>query len=424
MRRIYTAAICSLATLGAGCVTTGPKIAELNFAEATAFERSLQARQSPAIEKPEARIYTQPVNKKEPCKLPTTEDQLARSNFRAYWDGQCKDGFAFGLGRDIAISATHHMEEIAKYTTGGEPPEIAVHYNFVDNKVLYGVIEFKKRVAFEEKIQTNLNQFYVEYSIWILDGEGGTLGMKYSPFKAERFFLNNSQKNVAYKFTEYTAPVFDPLRFVFSAETVDPQTMTPGGVTLLRAANGQSHYIKLDGAAREPANVPVEYINHISGKYSEVASAVASANSKIEQARQLEREYLFMACNGKHTIDGLDKEISTKICTWRDQFKVSYDKAAEKYKQELEAARVQAEAAQKERQARQIISLQQQQQAQLEMQQAANAIAQFGQQFQNSSQQALQNVMTQPVPQVAPFAPLGGNQVRCVNTGVVTNCRY
>lgn len=59
------------------------------------------------------KLYTQPVNKTEPCKLPTDKSQLERNNFRAYWDGTCKNGYAYGLGRDIALSDTHHLSNQA-----------------------------------------------------------------------------------------------------------------------------------------------------------------------------------------------------------------------------------------------------------------------------------------------------------------------
>lgn len=86
------------------------------------------------------KLYVQPANKTEPCKLPTTRDQLERPNFRAYWDGECRNGFAFGLGRDIAMSDTHHVEEITIHDgTGGDWSAPRVDYDFVNNMVVYAV---------------------------------------------------------------------------------------------------------------------------------------------------------------------------------------------------------------------------------------------------------------------------------------------
>ena len=100
----------------AACAT-GPQA--ITYEEASAFERSLLARETAPPERPEL-LFVQPVNKTESCKLPTSQGQLDRPNFRAFWDGECKDGFAFGLGRDIAISDTHHVEEITIHDGTGD----------------------------------------------------------------------------------------------------------------------------------------------------------------------------------------------------------------------------------------------------------------------------------------------------------------
>ena len=117
------------------CATSayaGSKPKAINYQEASEFERSLLARPAAAPPPPE-KLYVQPANKTEPCKLPTTRDQLERPNFRAYWDGECRNGFAFGLGRDIAMSDTHHVEEITIHDgTGGDWSAPRVDYDFVN----------------------------------------------------------------------------------------------------------------------------------------------------------------------------------------------------------------------------------------------------------------------------------------------------
>lgn len=72
---VVTASIVALAT---GCATTGqngPKVRTLTLEEASAYERTLQARATQSHKRPEP-LYVQPVNKRESCKLPTTVEQL------------------------------------------------------------------------------------------------------------------------------------------------------------------------------------------------------------------------------------------------------------------------------------------------------------------------------------------------------------
>lgn len=435
MRCIAVTVTASLVVLATGCANTmqyGPKVRAIDYEEASAFERTLQARAASNPQRPEP-IYVQPVNKREPCKLPTSQDQLERSNFHAYWDGQCKDGYAVGLGRDIAISDTHHLEEITIHNGAGDNFDSPrVGYDFVNNKVIYVTPGEKYPAAswFKEDIYNNENNFFISYFIGVTDESGNRVGMTYSPFRAARFFIND-RRNVIYKFTDNSAmPAVDASTVAFSSEILDPQTNTAGGVAIVRYGNGQVRHLRLSGASPEDVVLPAEYINSLSEKLKATQNALTAAQGNIERARQMEREYLYMACNGKHTIDGLSNETATKICNWRNQFKDPYEKSLAKYAQDMEQLKQKAEVAEQQRLTQGQIDVQQrrlqQQQSQQDLQQFANALGQFGQQMQNSGQQMLNNVMNQPTPQVnfTPFTPAGGNQVRCVNSGPITNCRY
>lgn len=436
MHRIAIITMASLVALASGCASTenyGPKARAIDYDEASAFERSLQARDVPSPQMPKGILYTQPVNKKEPCKLPTTQDQLARSNFRTYWDGQCKDGYAYGLGRDIAISDTHHVEEITTHNGSGNNSNAPrVLYDFVNNKVAYTAPEnkFPQASWFQEHIFNSENQFRVLYKLGVTDESGNSLVTEYSPLNTGRMFLND-RRNVVYKIVDNSAmPVIDAAAVIFTAEIIDPQTKKAGGVAIVRHGNGQVRHVKLTGALKEDVLLPAEYTAHLKEKYSEILNAQAAAHSSLERARRIEREYLYMACNGKHEINGLDKQTATKICTWRDQFKAPYKHALEKYALELERLKHDAESAKQQHATQQQIAQErerlQQQQVQQGLQQGVNALGQMGQQMQFMGQQMLQNSMNQPAPQVdfTPWTPSGSNQIRCINTGSITNCRY
>ena len=76
------------------------------------------------------------------------------------------------------------------------------------------------------------------------------------------------------------------------------------------------------------------------------------------------------------------------------------------------------------------MSDQQLQMYQFNQQMAAQQIQQFNAQLQQQNQQLQQQQnarlqMPQYVaPQAAPLTPQTGTQIRCINTGPVTNCRY
>jgi hypothetical protein len=215
-------------------------------------------------------------------------------------------------------------------------------------------------------------------------------------------------------------PVVNGSAANFTVEILDPKTQTAGGVGIARYGNGQVRHFMMKGTPPEMITLPAEYLSHLNEKYIAVLNAQKAVNTSVDQAKKIEREYLYMACNGKYTIDGLNKETSNKICSWRDQFKEPYEKALAKYKNDLEQMKQRAETAEQQRLLQEQIQIKQRQ---IAVQESINAMGQMGQQMQNSSDQMLQSIMSQPPPQVIPMTPLGGNRVNCVTVGSVTNCR-
>lgn len=189
-------------------------------------------------------------------------------------------------------------------------------------------------------------------------------------------------------------------------------------------------HLKLNGASREQIVLPTDYINEVIGKINVTQDALKLAQSNLERARQMEREYLYLACNGKYSIEGLGNDIVTKICTWRGQFKEPYEKALAKYTSEMDKLKIKQKLRRSSAWLSDKLMLQQkqlqQQQSQIEAQQLTNTLNQIGAQMQSAGQQMLRNVNNQSAPLVnfAPFtAPENGNSIRCVTVGAVTNCR-
>ena len=433
MRYITATVTASVISLVTGCASTAPlspNVRTLTYEAASAFERTLQGKVASNPQHPPP-LYTQPVNKQEPCKLPTTQEQLNRGNFRAYWDGQCKNGFAFGLGRDIAISDTHHVEEITTHSgTDDDLDSPKVDYDFVNNRVAYIVPDgkFPASVWFNEAIATNESGLQISNTFGVTDESGNSLVSQYSPFNPTRLFINDS-RNVVYKFTDNSAvPVVDATTIAFAAEILDPKTKTPGGVAIVRYAKGQVRHVKLTATSPEAVILPAEYVNNLIGKFSAVQTALTVGQGKLERARQMEREYLYMACNGKHTINGLDNLTATKICNWRNQFKAGYEKSLAKYTSDMEQLKKKGEIAEQQRLTQQQINVQQrqlqQQQTQQGLQELANGLGQLGQQINNAGQQSLNSIKL-PSTQVdfTPFKAQENKRATCLNTGSTTYCR-
>ena len=60
---------------------------------------------------------------------------------------------------------------------------------------------------------------------------------------------------------------------------------------------------------------------------------------------------------------------------------------------------------------------------QLQMQQLNQQLQQTGQSWNQAGQQ-IQQASQYTAPEVMPLTPPGGNQIKCINTDIYTNCRY
>ncbi|WP_257224167.1 hypothetical protein [Acinetobacter sp. YH12141] len=66
-------------------------------------------------QKAKCKIYASPLFKKND---PTV---------RFYWDGECKDGYAIGLGREFSIGKQTYVEAIGEYKGGKSDPNIFIN---------------------------------------------------------------------------------------------------------------------------------------------------------------------------------------------------------------------------------------------------------------------------------------------------------
>jgi hypothetical protein len=425
MRLSLIATFVASAVCASGCSTPNyatPVGRTLSEREASAFEQALRAKPGLVVSQPDP-LFVQPANKTEPCKLSTTKDQLERSNFRAFWDGQCKNGFAFGLGRDIAISDTHHVEQITVHDGTGTDRGPSATYDFVNNRAAYRVPtgKFPAATMFSEQVVDSPSGFFITETIGAVDESGASVALQTSPLAVQRMIFNQTG-NVLYRFTDNSAfPGNDAWVVKFSAEMVDPATGAVGGVAVVHYGSGHIRHVKLGGPTPESVVLPPDYAAAFLQKANAVYAALPIAKANLERARQMEREYLYLACNGKHTIDGLDATEATRICTWRAQFEPRLNSARVAFNQKLDQLRKNVQLATEQRYAQQQA---QQQYNQQQLQAFAGALADMGQQMRAAGQQSLNAVTpAMAAPTVAPFGAKSSNTVLCMQSGNFVTCR-
>ncbi|MFM2251874.1 MAG: hypothetical protein RJB68_211 [Pseudomonadota bacterium] len=433
MKPILKFCIITAALLLTACAT-GPR--KVSMSEAVAPANSIPHAIKNEIAQSPEKLYTQPANKTTPCKLPTSKDQLQRKNFRAYWDGDCKDGYAYGLGRDIALSDTHHFEEITIHNGDGDSiGQPAKFIDYVQNFSALSVsnLEDLASAKYLEQIQYNGTNFFIEYRIIAEDKIGNSWFLNWSPLNPSKVTINRSSGNPDYVMVDYSALPATSDQAKMALFTADPATGKPFGFRIVRFRNGTIQHQKLaaDGqTVIEQVELPQEYITRLTKAMSDAQAAVQKAGAAAAKAQQMEREYLHMACAADYSIKGVppkDMEIARQICTWRDQWKEPFAQAETKYKHEIE--RKQQEVAQAEQQ-RAYIAAQQAQAAAAEKAAFAASMTQLNQTLQQQNNNTMQqiNQMNQQLQQqnnqmMNSWAPQQNKTTICNRIGNQVFCR-
>lgn len=94
-----------------------------NFHEAQ-LERAVASKRFMQENKPEQVLWTQPVNQKDSCALPALVNGRSDNGIRIYWDGACRDGKAFGLGRKLAIMNGQVIQDVIYDFKSNEKKEL------------------------------------------------------------------------------------------------------------------------------------------------------------------------------------------------------------------------------------------------------------------------------------------------------------
>jgi hypothetical protein len=325
---------------------------------ADAFEKSASAAaKAPGVGRlalPE-RVYVQPLNKSAPCKLRTTSDQLARSNLKVYWDGACKNGFAFGLGRDIAISDTHHVEEITEHHGAGQTRagDSFVTFDFAAKSATY-----RQFITDTEDSQLWLSEMFQRDDggnvFRVIKGRierSGEFQITRTPRIATPVTLAymDPAANVIYRQTDWTDVPQDQPAMVF--EVFDAQSHEQSPWTLVEDRAGKLHGFEGVGSGRRPVELPDQYVRRMLDKARQTRTVEQQVDVAYGRAKTMERQYLYGVCENDRQSPGIPVEMYKKICALVAGFEGAKNTALTSYAAALDEARAQQTARQTAQQA-------------------------------------------------------------------------
>ncbi len=119
--------------------------------------------------------WVQPINRNEPCliysSVDVNEEYLSfRNNFHAMWDGECRDGYAYGLGLEFVYYDDVEGFALAEYSGGKTTPMYYTHKYSNDNYTWQGDINADLTIRYSiDKSGENditIGSIYNEYPVY------------------------------------------------------------------------------------------------------------------------------------------------------------------------------------------------------------------------------------------------------------------
>lgn len=424
MKLYFSIPVISSLALLTGCATQSLK--SISYDQAMDFEN--KARASYVAPQLPAGIYdkhyAQPLNKKEACLVPMAKQFSEEPNFKSYWHGECKSGYAYGLGRDFMVSDIRTIEDITVYAEGAKSYDgrNSVMIDYSANKWVHisSIGEPQTGMYTSERSFTKEGTFLNVKGYFQLPDK---VIQFYSLPGSKYPFLNvrAKQGNVGYELQSLGVLPNSILRYTI-------QTTSNSGKAPFIAysyKNGQFMAASNNGGSTQLMELPENYRLYLESKLSDAMQVAPVVDQRIAAVREMEERYLQNVCKADIQVPaGIPADVFTRICQFRTDIDSRLTRAIAKADTELDSQNFQL--GQQNAQASAAARQQQQARAQSmqELQTAIDGFNQSAQQWNQNAAQSVQSTSRISVPQVQSFEQPRSTIIHCNRvTDNMVNCR-
>jgi len=344
--------------------------------------------------------WFQPNNKVEPCELyfgkrvvdendPTIWDPESRANIN--WDGDCKNGYAFGLGREFTETIENGLvSSLVYYGEVGQKPDQfyiarydAEKYQYVanpeDGKFYYDMIEIVKNGPSIE---------YYTSAIGFTDLDGPNFYGQEELFTGRRFVAKITRENNVLRVNLSTNPEDRNWRHISIYKNENEV------FTITNYVNGYSEIARVENGNRELVKLDYDLDQAMIATINSTNKELQAVSGRLDASKQAMAIYKRKICDGNVSVDFMDNSIYGRVCLPNGDISHLNDQIT-RYRVEKERKWEKAEAKyldqQRINQKRQKqIAQQRQQQIAKQRQQTNNAINNQSWQNWSSSQQPVE----------------------------------
>ena len=308
--------------LFSGCVGQ-PSIPKVEEAEVGTYEKNYMSeyeniKKQNGNYKP-AFKWVQPKNKKEECKVwvgyNPQDDRTIKSGYAFYWDGDCKDGYADGLGSAFETAQFADRQQIAIYSKGN-PDTYCVNLD-----PLNGITKEGECLYYTDKPS--------HYVKTMVDEKGGDLKISYEfgvemSKDAPMMFMRTYPfydvveyfkvyPNFSYVISDLTTNEFDNRKYEFNI--IDRKTGKYNGYGFATMKQGFTNAGEMsNGTLTRRVQLPQSYFNKANSILEEIKNEANIALEAQRRALVIKEKYKKKICKDSVKVDFMDNNEYKAIC--------------------------------------------------------------------------------------------------------------
>lgn len=257
--------------------------------------------------------FRQPSNKKEKC-LIGEADVFMDESLSIYWDGGCKNGFAYGLGREIVKGPYTHVEEITFHDREKEVifnnSHLIWHRDYIGKTTRY-LLSYTNNYSLGNIIYIeDSDKFDIKQTIGKHDGSifyGKVISI------LPGVITVSANSLLLYLFGEFNDPT---IKGNFKGGVYERETNAPLGLEFIGYKDGSVINTYNGQLVATPDNYWLDFeaqIRMANNEYNKGVNAYKQVQNMVER-------YLYKACGNEPVPEGIPKELYKTICTWDMQF--------------------------------------------------------------------------------------------------------
>lgn len=299
-----------------GCAST-PRIPAIDENEAFKYERQYLVEyenlKANYIDQSAVK-WVQAANKKTPCKvyvgISKTEDRTLDENYKIYWDGGCKNGYANGLGREFERGTVLNMEALAIYQGAQQEPQYYINKYNLDNKIQEG--DLKNRYF----VETTINDDNFKFEIWYKYGYFGSIKdpaliTHRSPFSDTVVYMKY-YPNFHYQLIDQSNDEFSDYKYIF--KLLDKNMVTNGYELVMPKYGSVRAGEVINNTFIRHVQLPQSYFNNVNTLYAAIIDAGQKAITAQKQALKVKKQYMNRICKKSVSVNFIDNDEYKKIC--------------------------------------------------------------------------------------------------------------